>query len=143
MSPRGGLGGGNIAGTAAGIARRLASYGRAVVRWPAMSREWSSGPYKGSGLEGGSHTPMRRRSRGMGARYNDDVRWCTAATLVDGQRHGRRGLVMAHGARGARGVGKEGGATQGSTAHGPADHGRPRRAGPAEPCGDARRRRAL
>jgi hypothetical protein len=79
-----------------------------------MPREWSSGPYKGSGLEGGSRTPMRRRSRGMGAQYDVDVRWCTTATPVDGRRHGRCGLAMAYAARGARVVGKEGGAAQGS-----------------------------
>jgi hypothetical protein len=122
----------------------MASYGRVAVRWPAMPREWSSGPYKGSGLEGGSRTPMRRRSRGMGTWYGGDVRCCTMATPVDGRRHGLRGLAMAHAARGARGVGKEGGAAQGGpTARGPADQGRPQRAGPAEPRGgDTRRRRA-
>jgi hypothetical protein len=122
----------------------MVSYGRAAVLWPAMPREWSSVPYKGSGLEGGSRTPMRRRSRGMGAWYDGDVRWCTTATPVDGRRHGRRGLAMAQAARGTMGVGKEGGAAQGDpTVRGSADHGQPRRAGPAEPRGgDARRRHA-
>jgi hypothetical protein len=44
--------------------------------------------------------------------------------------------------RGVSRVGKKGGGHGGSTAHGAADNGRPRRAGPAESRrGDARRRR--
>jgi hypothetical protein len=97
-------------GRAEGETRRDGQQWQPAVQWPAMPSEWSSGPYKGSGLEGGSHTPMRRRSHGMGARYDGDVRWCTAATPVDGQRHGQRGVATARAARGARGVGKEGGA---------------------------------
>jgi hypothetical protein len=90
-------------------------------------------------LEGGSRTPMRRRSRGMGARYGGDVRWCTAGTPVDGRRHGQLSLAMARAARGARGVGKEGGAAPGGpTTRGPADQGRPRQACTAGGSGSTR-----
>jgi hypothetical protein len=53
----------------------------------------------------------------------------TAATPLGGQRHGRLGLAKARTARGARGVGKEGGAALGGpTARGPTDQGRPQQA---------------
>jgi hypothetical protein len=61
-----------------------------------------------------------------------------------GERRGRHGLAMARAARGARGVGEGGGATQGgSTARGPAGQSRPRHAlrrGTAVTGGRARRR---
>jgi hypothetical protein len=106
-------------------------HGGAARLWATTQRAWPASfcPLYRRVLGGGSRTPMRHRSRGMGAWYGDNVRWCKARTPVDGWRHGRIGLAMARAARGSRGVGKEGGAAPWSpTARGPADQGRPRQA---------------
>jgi hypothetical protein len=61
------------------------------------------------------------------ARHGGVRAWSTAATLMGGRPHGRLGMAKARTTRGARGVGKEGGAALGGpTARGPADQGRPR-----------------
>jgi hypothetical protein len=106
-------------------------HGGAARLWATAQRAWPASfrPLYRRVLEGGSRTPMRCRSHGMGAWYDSDVQWFTAGGLVDGRWHGRLGLAMARAVRGARGVGKEGGAAPGGpTARGPADQGRPRQA---------------
>jgi hypothetical protein len=92
--------------------------------------------YRRPALAKAVRDPSLRHRRGVRRRARPD----TAATRVDRRRHGRCCVATTRAARGARGVGEEGGATQGGpTTHGPMDQGWPRRAGPAKPRGgDAR-----
>jgi hypothetical protein len=74
------------------------------------------------------------------ARHGGVCARSTAATPLGGRRHGRLGLAKARAARGARGVGKEGGAApEGTTARGPTDQGRPRQACTAGGSGSTQR----
>jgi hypothetical protein len=90
-------------------------HGGAARLWATVQRAWPASfcPLYRRVFKGGSRTPMRRRSRGIGAWYGGDVRWYAASNPVDGRRHGRLGLAMARAARGAKGVGRKAARRQG------------------------------
>jgi hypothetical protein len=103
---------------------------------PTMEGWWRSGGHAGVGCllfyMGPSKAFAQRHfvdTSAAWARHGGMRARSTVATLLGGRRHGRLGLAKAHTTRGARVVGKEGGAALGGpTARRPADQGRPRQA---------------